>query len=311
MRIAVLGAGAVGGYFGGRLAAAGRNVTFIVRPARKARLDAEGLAVESPAAGDLRVPVAAVTAAQVAAPFEVVLLSCKAYDLDDAIAAIRPAVGEGTVVVPLLNGLSHVERLQAAFGEAAVAGGLAKIAATLEPDGTVRHLNDWQSITFGPLHPGQRPALEGLLEAFEGTGVTASLVEDIRSAMWEKLVHLATVAGMTTLMRASVGEIARTAAGASISLRLLAANAAIAAREGHPVGEAAMEGYRAMFANPASPYTASMLRDMERGGPVEADHVIGHMQRLAVRHGMEADLYTVILTHLQAYEERRSAGRLR
>lgn len=310
MKIGVLGAGAVGGFFGGRLAAAGRDVTFIVRPGRKARLAETGLRIESAAAGDLAIPVSAVTPDEVATPFDVVLLSCKAYDLSDAIRSIGPAVGEATVIVPVLNGLAHVERLREAFGEERVAGGLVKIAVTLSPDGTVRHLNDWQIITFGPLHERQRTSLEALRDAFEGTGVAATLADDIRAAMWEKLVHLATVAGMTTLMRASVGEIARTDAGASISLRLLAANAEIAAREGHPVPEPAMEGYRALFANPDSPYTASMLRDIERGGPVEAEHIIGHMHRLATAHGVEADLYTIIRTHLQAYEERRAAGRL-
>lgn len=309
MRIGILGAGAVGGYFGGRLVEAGRDVTFVVRPARKALLEQAGLRIESPAAGDFAGPVRAMTQGEVTGPFDIVLLTAKAYDLDGAIEAIAPGVGPETVVVPLLNGLAHVERLEARFGER-VAGGLVKIAVTLAPDGAVRHLNDWQFITFGPLAARQRPRLEALRDAFGETGVVATLTDDIRSAMWEKLVHLATVAGMTTLMRANIGEIARTEAGASISLRLLEANAAIAAREGHPVPEAAMEGYRAMFADPQSPYTASMLRDIERGGPVEADHIAGFMQRLAVRHGLEPDLYTIVLTHLQAYEERRAAGRL-
>lgn len=309
MRIGILGAGAVGGYFGGRLVEAGRDVTFLVRPARKARLTEAGLTIESPAAGDFAAPVKAVTADEVTTPFDVVLLTAKAYDLDDAMEAVAAGVGEGTVVVPLLNGIAHLERLRGRFGNR-VAGGLVKIAVTLGPDGTVRHLNDWQFITFGPLAEDQRPRLEALREAFEGTGVVATLTDDVRSALWEKLVHLATVAGMTTLMRASIGEIARTEAGAALSLRLLEANAAIAAHEGHRVPEEAMAGYRAMFADTASPYTASMLRDIERGGPVEADHVIGFMRRLAVRHGIEADLYTIVHTHLQAYEERRATGRL-
>ena len=209
--------------------------------------------------------------------------------------------------MPLLNGLAHLDRLDAVFGER-VAGGLAKIAATLTPEGTVRHLNDWEFMTFGPRHPDQRLRLQALHDAFEGTRVVATLSDHILQAMWEKLVHLATVAGMTTLMRASLGEIARTDDGASISLRLLEANAAIAAREGHPVADAALEGYRAMATDPASPYTASMLRDMERGGPVEADHIIGHMHRLAVAHAIEVDLYTIIRANLQAYEVRRGTG---
>jgi len=309
MRIAVLGAGAVGGYFGGRLVQNGGDVTFIVRPRRKARLDDEGLCIESPSAGNVSLPVVTVTPEAITAPFDVVMLSCKAYDLDDAVASVRPAVGRETVIVPLLNGLAHLDRLDATFGDR-VAGGLAKIAATLTPQGAVRHLNDWQFITFGPRHARQRPSLEALHAAFVGTEVVATLSEQILSDMWEKLVHLGTVAGMTTLMRASLGDIAQTDEGASISLRLLEANATLAAREGYPVSDGALGPYRALVSDPASPYTASMLRDMERGGPVEADHIVGHLHRLAVTHGVEPDLYRIIRSNLQAYEVRRAAGRV-
>ena len=132
MRILVLGAGALGGYFGGRLAEAGGDVTFLVRPARAARLAERGLVIESPF-GNAALAVNPVTEA--GPGYDLVLLTCKAYDLDGAIEAIRPAMQEGTAVLPVLNGLAHIDKLQAAFGSENVLGGLAKIQATMAADG--------------------------------------------------------------------------------------------------------------------------------------------------------------------------------
>ena len=146
MRILSLGAGALGGYFGGRLAQAGADVSFLVRPGRQAQLAAQGLVIDSPFGG-LRLPVKTLAAAEPG--FDLVLLTCKAYDLDSAITAIRPAMGPDTAVLPVLNGLAHIATLQREFGPERVLGGIAKIQATLTPDGTVKQLNDWRWLTFG------------------------------------------------------------------------------------------------------------------------------------------------------------------
>jgi 2-dehydropantoate 2-reductase len=132
----------------------------------------------------------------------------------------------------------------------------------------------------------------------------------ILQTMWEKIVHLATAAGMTCLMRANVGEIARAPGGAELMMRFLDANAAIAAREGHPPSDAFMAEYRALFSDVGSRYTASMLRDIGRGGPIEADHIVGYMLAKARAHGLDDTLHVIAYTHLKAYEERRAAGRL-
>jgi 2-dehydropantoate 2-reductase len=307
MRMLVLGAGALGGYFGGRAMERGLDVTFLVRPRRAAQLAKDGLRVDSPL-GDMRLP--AKTAERAGPGFDVVLLSCKAYDLDSAIEAIRPAVEAGACVLPILNGLVHMDRLNAAFGRERVWGGLAKCAATLAPDGVVKHLGDWRWLTFGEQDgrmDGRAAALAGALG--KAPGLEAQAVPDIQRRMWEKLVHLGTVAAGTVLMRASVGEIVR-AGGRDMLLALLERNAAIAAANGHEMTPAFMANYRALFSDPASTYTASMLRDLEAGGRTEAEHILAPLLEAARKAGVPEEIHGLAALHARAYEQRRDAGRL-
>jgi 2-dehydropantoate 2-reductase len=310
MKILCLGAGAVGGFFAGRLAEShAADVTFLVRDARKAQLQANGLCVDS-AGGDIRLPVRAIASREISGPSDIVLLTCKAYDLDSAIEAIRPAVGPQTAVLPLLNGLSHIDRLNSEFGRERVLGGIAKIAITLLPDGTIKHLNDWNSITFGEQDGTISPRVAALKAAFDKTSAKADAVANITHLMWEKLVHLASLASMTCLMRANVGEIARAPGGIAAMQDMLARNAAIATRAGFPPSPAFMDSFNRMFADSAGTYAASMLRDIERKGPVEADHIVGFMLEKARSYGLDDSVHRLAHLHLKAYEQRRSANRL-
>ena len=311
MRILVLGAGALGGYFGGRLLEAGAaEVAFLVRPRRRAQLERDGLVVESPY-GALRRPVPLLSPGEAAPGWDAVLLACKAYDLEDAVSAIRPAVDARTAVLPVLNGISHVETLRKAFGAERVLGGIAKIQATLAPDGAVRHLNDWRFLTFGEMDGRMSPRVQALAEAASGAkGMVAAAVPDIAFRMWEKLVHLGTSAVCTALMRANVGEIARAPGGAGFMRRVLERNAAVAAANGHPMRDAFMEEYRALFSDPASAYSASILRDLEAGGRIESDHILGFLLDAARRAGVPEELHEAAFLHAKAYEQRRDAGRL-
>jgi 2-dehydropantoate 2-reductase len=205
-RFLVLGAGAVGGYFGGRLAAANADVTFLVRPARAAILKERGLVIESPM-GDMRLPVRVATADTLDGIFDTVLLTAKAYDLEQAIATIRPAVGPGTAILPVLNGLLHLDRLDAAFGPERVLGGVAYIAATLTAEGTIRHLNRVNGIAFGERSGAVSRRVEGIAGAFAATPVNASISDNILLDMWEKFVMISSLAGMNCLMRGSVSDI--------------------------------------------------------------------------------------------------------
>ena len=181
MKILVLGAGAIGGYFGGRLVQAGGDVTFLVRERRARQLRANGLVVRSPH-GDFTLPVRSVLQSQLEAPFDLVLLTCKAYDLEAAIEAIVPAVGASTCIVPLLNGVAHIERLIAAFGAARVAGGSCAIPATLTEQGEVVQLGTFHSIVFGRL-PGTSADAQAKLEALRAlyarTPVPVELTDDM------------------------------------------------------------------------------------------------------------------------------------
>jgi 2-dehydropantoate 2-reductase len=310
MNILCLGAGAVGGFFAGRLAeVAAADVTFLVRDTRKAQLLTHGLCVDSPA-GDIRIPVRAITRAEIAGPSDFVLLTCKAYDLDGAIDTIRPAVARQTAVLPLLNGLSHMERLNKEFGPERVLGGIAKISSTLLPDGTIKHLNDWNSITFGEQDGAMSTRVQALKAAFDKTSAKAEAVHNVTHLMWEKLVHLASLASMTCLMRANVGEIARSPGGIKAMQDMLARNAVIATRAGFPPSPGFMGSFNKMFADPKGQYAASMLRDIERKGPVEADHIVGFMLDKARSFGLDDSLHQLAYLHLKAYEQRREAGRL-
>jgi len=309
MQVVCLGAGGIGGYFGGRLAEAkAADVTFIVRPSRKAQIAKDGLRVES-VHGDFTVRADARLSGEVRSPADYVLLTCKAYDLDAAIDAIAPAVGPNTAIVPLLNGLSHMDRLNQVFGKERVLGGIAQIAITLQPDGVVKHLNDWHTITFGEQNGTLSGRVEALKEAFDKTKAKAVVVPDIIQKMWEKLVMLSTLASVTCLMRANVGEISRTPDGPALVSALLAQNAKIAAACGHPMPEGFVEHWQKVFTDETSQIAASMLRDIERRGPVESDHIVGFMLEKARAHGIDDTLHRICFTHLKAYEQRRAAGR--
>lgn len=306
-RVLVLGAGAVGGYFGGRLAEAGGDVTFLVREARRRILAENGLRIASPY-GNTKLAVKTTLAAEVEAPFDVVLLACKAYDLDDAIASIRKAVGPNTLVLPVLNGVAHIDRLNDAFGPERVFGGVAKIQSTVEADGTVRHFNEWRFLTFGEQAGGSSPRATSVADSFQNaTGVVVEAVPDIMPRMWEKLVHICTAAAMTSLMRANIGEIARTPEGATIFTALLDTVAEVAARSGFPPSADFVKTYKAMFTDKSSPYATSLLRDIEAGNRTEGEHIIGYVLKRAREAGVEDQTLRLAHTHIKAYEERMKA----
>lgn len=303
MRILILGAGATGGYFGGRLAKAGVNVTFLVRERRREQLAHDGLTIESPL-GDVATPVAAITRDQLRDTFDTVIVSAKAYDLAAAIETIRPAVGASTRVLPLLNGMRHLDDLDHAFGPERVLGGTCHISAVLEEDGRIRHLGSFASLTEGPRVPSQRVFSSRLHEELSRGGFEARRSDDVIGAMWEKWVLLATLAGSTCLMRASIGEIVRATGGAKFISDMLDECCTVATAGGHQPRSVATSIVRPTLTDPSSDISASMLRDMERGGRIEADHIIGDLIRRGRELGVETPLLEIAYVHLQAYQNR-------
>jgi len=310
MKVLILGAGAVGGYFGGRLAQAGVDVTFLVRPQRAQTLARTGLVIESPL-GNAQLSVRTVQKETVRPDYDLVILSCKAYDLDLSIVSLAGAMGPNTMILPLLNGMAHLERLEHAFGRERVLGGTCYIASTVDADGRILHLSQFHGITCGP-RPGNpahaRTLLQQLAQAYAGVSLECKLSDDIEQDMWEKLVFLASLAAMTCLMRASVGEILTAEGGETLMREALTACIAAAVAAGHaPRAESLQRTQNMLFAHGAT-FMASMLRDMEAGGHVEADHIVGYMLRHARAAGADTRLLATAYCHLQAYEARRRRG---
>lgn len=308
-KILVLGAGGIGGLLGGRLLQAGGDVTFLVRENRKRQLGEQGLRIESPF-GNASLRVQAKLQSEVGPGYDLVLLTCKAYDLAAAIESIQPAMTGRTAVLPLLNGFAHVDQLNARFGRENVVPGTARIQITLTPEGVVRQLNDWQTITFGEQDGSSSERVRALKALLDKTGVEAKISPNIVRELWWKLVHLSTVAGTTCLMRANLGEIVRTPEGTALLTAFLELNAKIAEHAGHRPDEKFMETYRALFHQRDSKYEASMLRDLEKGGRIEADHILGFMLDKCREAGLPDTLHLAAYTHVKAYEQRRDAGRL-
>ncbi|MCU0898618.1 MAG: 2-dehydropantoate 2-reductase [Burkholderiales bacterium] len=307
MKILVLGAGAIGGYFGGRLAEAGADVTFLVRERRAAQLERDGLVVKSPH-GDIRRKVQIVREGEVKPEYDLVILACKAYDLDSAIASIKPAVGPTTFVLPLLNGLAHLERLDAAFGAGRVLGGTCYLAGTLTPEGEILQLTALNRIAFGK-RPGNEPksavALMKLAAAFTKTQVDSQLASDILLEMWEKYALLATLAAMTCLMRGAVGDIIATDEGEALMEACLATCEDTAKAAGHEPRADRLAQARKMLTERGSTFTASMLRDVEAGLRTEADHIVGDMLKRASAAKVPCGILRAAYCHLQTYEARR------
>jgi 2-dehydropantoate 2-reductase len=245
-----------------------------------------------------------VAAERLSEPFDLVLLSCKAYDLAGAINAFAPAVGPDTAILPLLNGMRHLDLLEARFGAERVLGGQCLISAALDPEGRILHLNETHMLSFGERDGARSQRAEAIAAELSGARFEARLSQAILREMWEKWVFIATGAGVTCLMRASIGDIV--AAGAvDLATALLDECAAIAARQGFAPSDAAMQRSRAIFTAPGSALTASMLRDIERGAPIEAEHVVGDLLRCGGQETETSSLLRTAYLHLKAYEARR------
>jgi 2-dehydropantoate 2-reductase len=304
MRILVVGAGAIGGYFGGRLLQAGRDVTFLVRPRRSTQLARTGLVIRSQFGDAMLAAPPTVTAETLREPYDLVLLSCKAYDLDSAADSIAPAVGSGTAILPLLNGMRHLDVLAERFGNGAVLGSQCVISVTLDAEGRILHLNDTHILSFGERDGSTSLRAQAIAATLSGAKFDSRLSTAILQEMWEKWVLIATMAGINCLMRANVGDIV--AAGAqNLALVLLDECAGIATAQGFKPGDAIMARNRTMLTLPGSGFAASMLRDIENGARIEADHIVGDLIHRGEVTGHDFPLLRVAYAHLKAYEARR------
>lgn len=306
MRLLMLGAGGVGGYFGARLHEGGADVTFLVRPKRAEVLKERGLRIYG-VNGELHIqhPKLVVAGHPSQETFDAIIVSCKAYDLDDSIAAIRPYVGPTTLIVPLLNGMKHLDILDAAFGAERVMGGLAQVSTTIDANGDIKQFTEVQNIFYGVRSDAQLPLAETFDRAMKSGKFVTRLSRDIILEMWEKFVMLCSLAAMTCLLRAKIGEIAATRDGTQLMLQMLDDCTAVAAAAGYRPREKFLTSIRGVLTQQGSPLEASMRRDLEAGGRTEADHIVGDMLNRATVAGIDATLLRAAYCHLQAQEAKR------
>jgi 2-dehydropantoate 2-reductase len=303
MRILVVGAGSTGGYFGGRLSEAGRDVTFLVRSAREARLRADGLQIVSPH-GDATLAPKLVTAGHIEASYDVVLLTVKAFALDAALDDLAPAVGPHTVILPVLNGMKHMDVLTARFGRNAVAGCVCKVATLVDERGRIVQLNTLQDLAYGERDGSVSERMTRVDAVMRGAGFDARLSPTIEREMWEKWILLATLGGVTCLMRGTIGDIEAAPGGADFALRFLNEVASIVGVVGEPPSEAFLTGARATVTQKGSPLTPSMYRDLQQASPVEAEQILGDLLVRGQGAGIDAPLLAAAYSHLCVYQTR-------
>jgi 2-dehydropantoate 2-reductase len=301
MRILIVGAGAVGGYFGGRLAQAGRDVTFLVRPSRAKQLGRDGLRIISPH-GDAVLTPKLVSAERIDTPYDLVLLSVKAYALEAAMNDFAAAVGPETMILPVLNGMRHVDLLTKRFGEHAVIGGVCQVASEIDDEGRIVQLANFQQLVYGERNGETTPRLQTLDATLQGGGFDARLSTEIMQEMWEKWVQLASLGAITCLMRGAIGEIVAVPGGTDLSLKILDESAAVATACGHKPSEALLSRHAGALTAPGSQLTSSMYRDLREGAPVEADHILGDFIERGASHGIATPLLKAAFINLRVYQ---------
>ena len=305
MRILIIGAGAVGGYIGSKLIASGCDVSFVARGDRLKTLSDTGLAVRSPL-GDMTTPVAVFDRPPPDAEPQLIVLAIKAPALAEAIDGVKTCAGRETRILPVLNGVRHLETLQRAFPRNAILGGIAHGALTLAPDGAIDHLSPFFSLTVGCVSDGPDPIAQTFVERLKAAGVDVRLSSDIHRDLWSKFVFLSTFAGITCLMRANIGTIMASPKGSDLTRRLFSECLEVARREGHLPDADSRSSYMTLLSQSGSGLTSSMLRDVEKGRRTEWDHILGDMLRRATAFGIDAPMLEICASHLACYE----AGRI-
>jgi len=305
MRILVIGAGAVGGYFGARLAEAKRVVTFLVHPKRAEEIKASGLQILSPH-GNLTLRPKTITAAQITGSFDLILLGVKSYALSGAMNDFAAAVGPDTMILPMLNGMRHIDLLTARFGKRVVLGGVCLVATEIDQEGRIRQLADFQKLVYGELDGHSTQRLEKLDETLKGAGFEALISSHIVHDMWEKWVQIASVGALTCLLRGNIGEIVAIPRGADLARSVLRECSDIASACGHPPTTVFVEDQTAQLTAPGSQLTSSMYRDLKKGAPVEVNTILGDLLERGQKFELTTPILQAAFVNLSVYQRRGS-----
>jgi 2-dehydropantoate 2-reductase len=306
MNILVLGAGAIGAYLGGRLLEAGQNVSFFVREKRAAQLTNEGLKIYSPEGNFESREVSIYTSPDNVRNIDLLILAVKGYHLDQVIPKVQTIVQQtGAFVLPLLNGMEHMERLQQATGKERVIGGFASIIATLNEQGHVEHTSGSSTFKFGILHEQQIEICEKL----EGlrTQVKTKLVreENILKSMWKKYIFITAFSGVTSAMQLPSGFIASTKATFAVAKRVIREMTMLAGQEGIYLTDQEVETVTKTLLGFKKEATSSMHQDLRKGLPIEVEHLHGGALRLAGKHQLDVPVIETLYGILKPYENGR------
>jgi len=301
MKLLVVGAGAIGGYFGGRLAENGKDITFLVRDKRKKQLEKTGLNIES-INGNAKLITKLITANETSEKFDVIIISTKSYHLTQAINDIRPFVKEDTIILPLLNGIAHINQLVDAFGENAVIGGLCFIETTLDEQGTILQKSPTHQIIYGERSGTLTPRMHELENLFEDANATFTLSSQINEDMWSKYLFITAFSGITSLMESPIGPILELETGQKTIAALFMELETIIRKIGIPVHDTMTEDLIARINKMPYKMKSSMQRDIEKSYPLEVDHLQGFLLQYAHEHQVVVPVLETIYTKLKLYE---------
>ncbi|MEK6751461.1 MAG: 2-dehydropantoate 2-reductase [Chloroflexota bacterium] len=305
MKIAIFGSGGVGGYFGGRLAQAGQDVTFIARGAHLAAVTESGLRVDS-IGGDFAVhPARATDSPQSMGHVDLVILATKAWQLDSAIEQMKPLVGAGTMILPLLNGMEHMDVLLAAFGREHVLGGLCRLSAFVAAAGHIRHVGIPPFITFGELDNSKSARVGSLREMFSAlNGITVDVPADINVAMWEKFVFISGTSGVGAFTRQPIGEFRANPETRTMLFNAMNETAAVARARGIPLSESFVSDTMKRIDTIQPDVMASMQKDMMEGRPSELNEQTGAVIRMGRAVGVPTPTHEAIYAKLLPLENK-------
>jgi len=275
-----------------------------LREKRQKLIQEQGLMIETPK-GSFTIQPKTVLADQLEPVYDLIILACKAFDLDDSLRSIAKASSRGAIL-PFLNGLTHLNSLDRTFGKDRVMGGVAHIAATISESGSVKQLTELSSLTIGPRTPEQEALSKAFFELCKKADFDSFYKENIEQALWDKWVFLASLAGMTTICRGSIGDIAATPDGKDLSERMFAECCAIAASCGYPISEGTQSNSQAILTKEGSPFTASMLRDLLAGKRDEHQHILGDLIGFANQQSIDCPLLKIAYTHMAVESNNRT-----
>ncbi len=302
MKILILGIGGIGGFFGSYLQKSGVDVTFLVRPKRKDFLLKNGLKVIS-SIGNLKLIPNLVLAKELTPIYDIIIVSCKAYDLDQAIIDLKLTKGKG-IIIPFLNGMTHLKKLDEEFGCENVMGGVAHISSTINENGTIEHFSHFKKLTFGNRLQNQNHLLEPFLDVCEKTKFDAVLSKNITLDLWKKWIFISTVAGATTLFSSTLGEISNHEVGKKTLIDLYEECRSIAKLNGFTIEDDEVNNVLNNITAEGSLIKASMQRDVEKNAFTEHEEIFGHLISKAQNYNFYSPILTSCYLKMKLYKEK-------